>query len=163
GAAQCGDDYVGPETGAILAHPPAFVFEATFALRDVQFQLWKARINSLSWVKGRERFAEDFIGGVAFDPLGSLVPTHNAALGIEHEDGVILHAPNQQLETLFAPAQFFLCATLLDRTAVHVSGAGQVASLGIAAGPQRRRHGISHTYRQSSELLCTRLNGAKLS
>ena len=43
GAAQRGDDYVGPETGAILAHPPAFVFEATFAARDVQFQLWKAR------------------------------------------------------------------------------------------------------------------------
>ena len=86
-------------------------------------------IDSLFWVKGRERFAEDFIGGVAFDPLGSLVPAHNAAFGIEHEDGVIPDAPNEQLETLFAPAQFFLRTTPPDRTSVHVGGSSPMSLL----------------------------------
>ena len=81
----------------------------------------KPEVNGLFWVKGRERFAEDLNGGVAFDPLGSLVPTYNAALWIEHEDGVILHAPNQQLE-FFASTHFFLRARLLNQTSVHVGG-----------------------------------------
>src|ERR1700730_2166722 len=99
-------------------HPPALVLEAALAACDLQLGLRKARLDSLFWVKGSERFAEDFIGGIAFNPLGSLVPAHNAALEIEHEEGVILDAPNQQLETLFAPEQFFP-PTLIDRPAIH--------------------------------------------
>src|ERR1700730_9282233 len=107
-------------------HPPALVLEAALAACDLQLELRKARLDSLFWVKDSERFAEYCIGGIAFNPLGSLVPAHNAALGIEHEEGVILDAPNQQLETLFAPAQFFP-PTLIDRTAIHAGGASPMS------------------------------------
>src|SRR3954471_5904921 len=41
--------------------------------------------------------ADDLIGGVAFDALGTGVPACNMSLGVEHEDGVIDNRLDQLL------------------------------------------------------------------
>jgi hypothetical protein len=44
----------------------------------------------------------DLRGPVPRDPLGSVVPAHDAAAGVEHEDGVVLDRLDEQSEALLA-------------------------------------------------------------
>ncbi len=48
--------------------------------------------------------ADDLRGRIALDPLGAGVPGGNAAVRIEHEDGIVLDAVHQQPESFFAMA-----------------------------------------------------------
>ena len=47
-------------------------------------------------------------GAVALDQLGAGVPGQHAALGVEHEDGVVLDALDEKAKALLALAERFL-------------------------------------------------------
>jgi hypothetical protein len=49
--------------------------------------------------------AEDLLPSPALDPLGALVPADHPPSRIEHEDGVVGHAANQQPQPLLAVPQ----------------------------------------------------------
>ena len=47
-------------------------------------------------VEPGEMFADDLFGGVALDALSTRVPTQYPPIGVEHVDGVVHHALNEQ-------------------------------------------------------------------
>jgi hypothetical protein len=47
-------------------------------------------------------FAEDLLAPPALDPLGTLIPADHPPLGVEHEDGVVGDAADQQPQPLLA-------------------------------------------------------------
>src|SRR5690606_10139741 len=99
---QRGDQHVGPEPAAVLAHAPAFVLETAVALCTLQLQLGPAHANGLLRIEAREVMADDLRGAVALDAFGAGVPAAHDAAGIEHEDGVIDHALDHQPEQVVA-------------------------------------------------------------
>src|SRR5262249_34433817 len=99
------DDDVGPEAPAVLAEAPAQVLEATVARRDLELELALARANVLLGVEGREVLADDLVGAPALDPLGGGVPGLDVPGRVEHEDGVVGRALDEQAEPLLALAE----------------------------------------------------------
>src|SRR3954447_8945389 len=71
--------------------------EAALFCGLLQNVLRKPGVPVLRRVKAREMLADDLIGGVAFDALGTGVPACNMSLGVEHEDGVIDNRLDQLL------------------------------------------------------------------
>ena len=53
--------------------------------------------------------AEDLAAGIAFDPLGAGVPVDDMSIRIEHVDGVVGDALDQQLETAFRVLELRSC------------------------------------------------------
>jgi hypothetical protein len=49
-------------------------------------------------IKQREWLADDFVGRVALQPLGTGVPTTNGAIYIDHLDGVVHDRVYEQLK-----------------------------------------------------------------
>src|SRR6478672_11947815 len=86
---------------AVLAHPPAFGDEPALYRGLLQDVLGKAGVLILRCVEAREMLADDLIGGVALDALGTGVPGCNTSLGIEHEDGIIDNRLDQLLVSAF--------------------------------------------------------------
>ena len=60
------------------------------------------RSTALGLVEEGKVPAQDLFGPVALDQLRPTVPTDHVPLGVEHEDGVILHPLHQHLEPLLA-------------------------------------------------------------
>ena len=52
--------------------------------------------------------------GVPLDPLGAAVPADDPAVGIEHQDRVVLDALHQQLKTLTLHCEVPLAGPALD-------------------------------------------------
>ena len=67
------------------------------------------------------------LGLVALDALGAGVPARDVAVGIEHEDRVVLHALDQQAEALLALAQLLLLRAALGEVARDLGEAAQRA------------------------------------
>src|SRR5947209_9623815 len=66
--------------------------------------------------------AEDLLGAIALDALGARVPARHMALPVEHEDGVVLRAFDQQSEALLAGVKFrSALADLALQLAAHVA------------------------------------------
>src|SRR5204863_6349084 len=95
-----GDDHVGPELGAVLADPPALVLDPPRGGRLAEQPLRLAGGDVLLRVEHREVLADDVGPGVALQPLGTAVPAHDGAVRIDEEEGVLLHAVDQQAEAL---------------------------------------------------------------
>src|SRR5215204_1153238 len=59
-------------------------------------------------VEDREMLPDDLLGLVALDALSSKVPCCDVPIGVEHEDGVVLDALDQEAEALFAFPENFV-------------------------------------------------------
>ncbi len=49
--------------------------------------------------------SDDFFGGIAFDALRALIPTHDVPGGIQHDNRVVLHILHQQMKAFIALIQ----------------------------------------------------------
>ena len=105
--AHRGDDDVGPEQGAVLAHAPALVFERPGARCHLQFVRGQPAGQRLGRVEPGEMAADDLVGAIALEALRAGVPGENVPLGIEHEDRVVAHAVHEEAKALLALAQVF--------------------------------------------------------
>ena len=90
------DQHVGPERRAVLADPKAFLLVAALGRRDAQLLFGVAALYVLVGVEDREVLPDDLLGLIALDALGPFVPGGDIALGVEHEDGVVLDALDQE-------------------------------------------------------------------
>ena len=75
------DDHASPEPRAVLAHPPAFGFEAALARGGLQRDARDPRRAILVGVEPRKVLAHDLVGGIALEALGAGVPAADTALG----------------------------------------------------------------------------------
>ena len=56
-------------------------------------------------IEADKRLADDLVGAIALDALGTGVPRHDMSLGVEKEDRVVAHFVDQQTKLLLALAQ----------------------------------------------------------
>ena len=77
--------------------------ESAVLHREVTLRLGGANI--FLGIKTRKMLADDFRSCISLQALSSEIPAIDAALGIQHEDCVILNSLYQQTESLFAGAQ----------------------------------------------------------
>src|SRR5260221_3089993 len=110
------DDDTRTECGAILAQAPAFGFVPSGTPRRFKRLHWHSVLAVFLAIKPREMLADDFLGGIAFDPRRAGVPVCHEAVWIEHEDGVVDYAFDKQPE---APLAFMK----LSEGPRHLSGA----------------------------------------
>src|SRR5215475_3321497 len=75
---------------------PAAHLVAPLGRRDPQDALRLAALDVLRRVEDRKIAPDDLIRPIPFNPFSSGVPTDHPPLGVEHEDGVILDAFDQQ-------------------------------------------------------------------
>ena len=92
------DDDVRPKLRAVLADAPAFPLEASFARGSLERVLRQSGGPILFGIEAGEMLADDLVGEVALDALGARVPVGHVSFGIEHVDGVIGDALDQQAE-----------------------------------------------------------------
>src|SRR5207245_1324125 len=93
-----------PEARAPLADTPALRLEAPLGLRPADLFGGHALGNGVGHVKARDRLVEDLVGPVAEDPLRAGVPSNDVALGLEHDDAVVLDVVGDQAKSLRALA-----------------------------------------------------------
>src|SRR6185295_19396403 len=125
GTEERGDDDVRPEARSILPDAPAFVLEASVCRGDLQ--LMRREVARLGRIELAEVLADDLRGAVALDPLGAGVPGENVAVGIEHENGVVLDALHQKAKALIA----------LSKRLLAMGGLGHVCGIEALIGGKR--------------------------
>src|SRR6185295_10820238 len=103
---QGGEYDVCPKPASVLAQPPALVLKSPVLRRSFQFRCGPPAGDRLFGVKAVEGLADDLVGLVAFDALGSRIPTQHCSFSIEHENGVVLDACYQLAEVLVDLTQF---------------------------------------------------------
>ena len=89
--AQRGNDGARPKARAVLADPPTFLLRAAGGRRNFEQMLRRASRSLLGRKEAGEMTADDFVGSIAADPFGALVPAGDVARRIEHEDGIVAH------------------------------------------------------------------------
>jgi hypothetical protein len=101
------DHDVGPEARAVLAHAPGLGL--VLALRQGGFQgkLGHAGVLVLGRIEARKMLAQDFLGLVTLETVGAGVPAADAAVRVEHVDGVVADARDQVLVTPVVRQQLF--------------------------------------------------------
>ncbi len=67
--------------------------------------LRSATCRFVSGKEAREIAADDFVGPIAFEPMGTLVPARDVSRRIEHEDRVIAHTRDEQPKALITVLQ----------------------------------------------------------
>ena len=112
--AQGGDEDVSPEPRAVLAHQPSLVFVGTPVRRDLQFVLRFGALDVPGGVEAREVLTDDLGCRVALDPLRPGIPRRYETVRVEHEDGVIPHALEQQPHALRGLCTLFSVGTVGD-------------------------------------------------
>src|SRR5215471_16697965 len=90
---------------AILAHAPTFGFKSSLPSGDRQGALRDPVLLILRDVKPGEMLTNDLARPITLDALGARVPVGDDPLRIEHEDGVVCYALDEQAETAFALAK----------------------------------------------------------
>ena len=115
-----------PQPRAVLPDSPALFLETARRRGGLELHRGFSRGSVLLRIEAREVLPDDLRGRVAFHALGAGIPAHDASLGIEHENGVILHAADQQTEPLFAFAQQFRRFALLAQIARHLDESAEV-------------------------------------
>jgi hypothetical protein len=94
--AQGGDDYIRPESGAVLPYAPAFILESTRVCGGSELELGESFLDELARVEDREMLADDLVRLVTLEPLGAGVPAQDHPVGIQSEDRVIADAFDEQ-------------------------------------------------------------------
>lgn len=87
-----------PEGGAVLPGPDSLLFVSAVSEGGVHVPLGFPAAGVLGGEHRGERLAQHLVGGVALDPLGPGVPAGDPALRVEHVDGVVPDALDQQPE-----------------------------------------------------------------
>ena len=123
------NDDAGPEPAAILAHPPAFGFERPVVLRRTQRLHRYARGAIRVGVEAGEMLADDFSGGITLQPLRTRIPVRDVPGRIEHEDGVVDDALDQQAKALLTLPQGLLGSLAISDVAGDLCEADQVAGV----------------------------------
>jgi hypothetical protein len=118
-----------PEAIAVLLHPPALGLAAPGLPREGELLPGPARLQVLRDVEAREVLADDLAARIALDALRAGVPAGDDALGIEHVDGVVGHAFDQQAEALLALAQRLLVQPAVGEIARDLRETEQLAGL----------------------------------
>src|SRR6185369_6631132 len=88
--AQGSNDDVRLETGAVLAHAPAFVFSAAVLSGQAQVLGGLAAPDILRGAKTGQIRTLDFTGAITEQSLRAGVPTGYSSGGVEHEDRIVL-------------------------------------------------------------------------
>lgn len=88
-AADGVDHDVGPERTAIAVQAPTFALVTADPRRFAQCPLGQAGLAISGRIEPREMLAEDFIGGVALQPLSTGAPATDPTIGVEHIDGIV--------------------------------------------------------------------------
>ncbi len=94
------DDHACPKTGPVLAHAPALLLVAPRQLGRRERLLRRTRRTIFRRVERADVPADDFMRGVALDPLGAPIPAGDDSFWIEQIDGIIDDALDEQLELL---------------------------------------------------------------
>src|SRR5690606_6469223 len=123
------DDDAGPEAAAVLAHAPAFALVAAVLARLLQRARRDPRRAVLGRVEAREVEADDLLGGVALDALRARVPVGDDAVGVEHEEGVIGDALDEEAELALAGLENLLRLPFVGDVVHHLGEPGQLARL----------------------------------
>ena len=100
--ADGGQGYNRPEFRAILAQPPGFGLILALPLRLGQLPRRLARLRILVQKEDGVVLAQDLLGFVPLAAFRPGVPGDDAALRVEHVNGVVGHPLHQQPEPLFA-------------------------------------------------------------
>ena len=85
---------------AVLADAPAFGFEPAVMVGGVESERGNARGLIFRRVEAGEMLADDLVGGIALEPLRTRIPADHHAVGIQHVDGIVGNALNQQFEAV---------------------------------------------------------------
>ena len=107
--AQRGAGDIGQKPGAIFPHPHALFFVPAAGGGDGEHFL---RAAALDVFRGKEtgKIAPDnLFRAVALDALRPGIPTHNPALRVQHENGVVLDSVEQHPVLFFAVPQRLFC------------------------------------------------------
>ena len=94
------DDDAGPETSAILAHPPPFGLEFPLFQRGLDRSRRDSCEAVFLSVKAGEMLADDFLFSVSLKALRTGVPTADVSLGGKHVDRVIGYSGNEDAELI---------------------------------------------------------------
>src|SRR5262249_25136169 len=100
GVAQTSDGDTGPESRAVLAHPPAFILQAPLLGRNTQLVLGLALRDIFGRIEAREVLADDFGGFPTLESLGRTAPRYDGAFRVEHRDGTVGDVVDQELQKL---------------------------------------------------------------
>jgi hypothetical protein len=122
------DHHVGPEAGPVLADAPPFVLEASGGARPPQLLVRPAPSDGVCRIEPREVLADDLRGTVALDPLRAQVPARHAAIGVQHEDRVVLHGLDHEPEAFFALAHLLFLQAALGEVARDLGETDQLPS-----------------------------------
>ena len=85
--------------------------------------------------------ADDLVGAIALDALGAFVPGPHVAAGVEHEDRVVAHAPEQQPVALLGFAQRVLRLLALG----HIEADAEHADRGAVLVPDHLADAVQMT------------------
>src|SRR6185312_9934494 len=90
------DDHVGPETRAVLAYAPTLRAIAAVPRGNFQGPPRYASLALLGGIEHGKVMAQHVLRGITLDALRTGVPGDDVAIDVEHVDGVVDDAPNQQ-------------------------------------------------------------------
>ena len=90
------DDGVGPESLAVLADPPPFIFYSAFGSGCFELSRRPLGRNVVLGVKNRKDPPDHFLFRIAEDPRRPTIPGANAAVRFEEEEGVVLDRFDEQ-------------------------------------------------------------------
>ena len=127
-------DDVGPEAGAVFAHPQSVDLHS--AVSDYRREVTLG-LTALCGFRGVETFdgaPDDFRRRVADDSFRAQVPACDAAVRVEHENRVFLDAVDEQSEALFAFTECFLVTAPLGEVARDLEEPGEVARRAAQGG-----------------------------
>src|ERR1700761_1452382 len=105
GIPQRRDYDAGEKSGPVLAQSPALLLVAPLGFCSLQFLVRVSSLDVFRSVEAGKVAANNLLGGVTLQALRTPVPTDDRPGWIEHEDGVVLHTVNQDVETFLAAAQ----------------------------------------------------------
>src|SRR2546430_34943 len=100
GIPQGRNGHLGPEAGAVLPHPPPFVFHQAVPRRDREQPRRLSLCHGLRRVKAGEMLPYDLLRPVPLDALRPGVPGGDATRAIQHEDRDVLDALDQPSQGL---------------------------------------------------------------
>ena len=96
------DDDAGPESRPVLADSPALCLEPPFVPGSLESDARNLRLPVLLGVEAREMLTHDLVGGIALESLGAGIPAAYPSFRVEHVNGIVSDALDEQAEPLLA-------------------------------------------------------------